>query len=152
MQTRYFEDFKAGDTFDLGRYKVTQEEIITFAKQYDPQPFHVDPELAKDSIFGGLVASGWHTTAMFMRLLVDGLLRNTLSIASPGVEEVRWLKPVRPGDVLRGSFTALECIPSRSRASMGIIRSRCEMFNQADEVVMSLAGTHFVGRKPGTSE
>ena len=145
---RYFEDFQVGDIFDLGSTTVTEEEIISFANQFDPQPFHTDPVLARDSIFGGLVASGWHTTAMFMRLFFDGLLHETASIASPGVDDVRWLKPVRPGDVLRARFTVIESTPSKSKASLGIVRSRCEVFNQADELVMSLAGVHFFGRKP----
>ena len=96
MSIRYKEDFQVGDTFELGSLTVTQEDIIAFARQFDPQPFHIDPELAKDSIFEGLVASGWHTTAMFMRLLVDGLLNKTISIASPVVQDVRWLKHLRP--------------------------------------------------------
>jgi acyl dehydratase len=145
---RYFEDFQVGDIFDLGSTTVTEEEIISFANQFDPQPFHTDPVLARDSIFGGLVASGWHTTAMFMRLFFDGLLHETASIASPGVDDVRWLKPVRPGDVLRARFTVIESTPSKSKASLGIVRSRCEVFNQADELVMSLVGVHFFGRKP----
>jgi acyl dehydratase len=147
---RYFEDFQVGDIFDLGSTTVTEEEIISFANQFDPQPFHTDPVLARDSIFGGLVASGWHTTAMFMRLFFDGLLHETASIASPGVDDVRWLKPVRPGDVLRARFTVIESTPSKSKASLGIVRSRCEVFNQADELVMSLVGVHFFGRKPET--
>ncbi|MFL5703122.1 MAG: MaoC family dehydratase [Ktedonobacteraceae bacterium] len=145
---RYFEDFQVGDIFDLGSTTVTEEEIISFARQFDPQPFHTDPVLARDSIFGGLVASGWHTTAMFMRLFFDGLLHETASIASPGVDDVRWLKPVRPGDVLRARFTVIESTPSKSKASLGIVRSKCEVFNQADELVMSLAGVHFFGRRP----
>ncbi|MFL5663950.1 MAG: MaoC family dehydratase [Ktedonobacteraceae bacterium] len=145
---RYFEDFQVGDIFDLGSTTVTEEEIISFARQFDPQPFHTDPVLARDSIFGGLVASGWHTTAMFMRLFFDGLLHDTASIASPGVDDVRWLKPVRPGDVLRARFTVIESTPSKSKASLGIVRSKCEVFNQADELVMSLAGVHFFGRRP----
>ena len=145
---RYFEDFQVGDIFDLGSTTVTEEEIISFARQFDPQPFHTDPVLAKDSIFGGLVASGWHTAAMFMRLFFDGLLHETASIASPGVDDVRWLKPVRPGDVLRARFTVIESTPSKSKTSLGIVRSRCEVFNQADELVMSLVGVHFLGRKP----
>jgi acyl dehydratase len=145
---RYFEDFQVGDIFDLGSTTVTEEEIIRFARQFDPQPFHTDPVLARDSIFGGLVASGWHTTAMFMRLFFDGLLHETASIASPGVDDVRWLKPVRPGDVLRARFTVIESTPSKSKTSLGIVRSRCEVFNQADELVMSLVGVHFFGRKP----
>jgi acyl dehydratase len=145
---RYFEDFQVGDIFDLGSTTVTEEEIIRFARQFDPQPFHTDPVLARDSIFGGLVASGWHTTAMFMRLFFDGLLHETASIASPGVDDVRWLKPVRPGDVLRARFTVIESTPSKSKTSLGIVRSRCEVFNQADELVMSLVGVHFFGRRP----
>jgi acyl dehydratase len=145
---RYFEDFQVGDIFDLGSTMVTEEEIIRFANQFDPQPFHTDPVLARDSIFGGLVASGWHTTAIFMRLFFDGLLHETASIASPGVDDVRWLKPVRPEDVLRARFTVIESTPSKSKKSLGIVRSRCEVFNQADELVMSLVGVHFFGRRP----
>jgi acyl dehydratase len=145
---RYFEDFQVGDNFDLGSTIVTEEEIISFANQFDPQPFHTDPDLARASIFGGLVASGWHTTAMFMRLFFDGLLHETASIASPGVDDVRWLKPVRPGDILQARFTVIESTPSKSKTSLGIVRSRCEVFNQADELVMSLMGVHFFGRRP----
>ena len=118
----YFEDFSVGDTFELGSKQMSEEEIITFARQFDPQPFHVDPERAKESFFGGLVASGWHTTAIFMRLFVDGLLNKSASLASPGVDEVRWVRPVRPGDMLRARFTVLESTPSRSRPNMGVVR------------------------------
>jgi acyl dehydratase len=148
MGIRYFEDFHVGDTFDLGSIQVTEEEILAFARQFDPQPFHIDPERAKDSIFHGLVASGWHTSALFMRLLVDGLLQETISIGSPGVDELRWRNPVRPGDHLRATLTVLECNPSRSRPNMGVVRSACEMFNQKDEVVLTLSGIHFFGRRP----
>lgn len=149
MDVRYFEDFHVGDTFDLGSIEVTEEEIIAFARQFDPQPFHINPEGAKDSIFHGLVASGWHTTALFMRLLVDGLLQETISMGSPGVDEVRWRMPVHPGDSLRATLTVLECNPSRSRLDMGIVRSASEMFNQKNEVVLTLSGIHFFGRRPG---
>ena len=148
MLLYYFEDFHVGDTFDLGALTVTEEEILSFARQFDPQYFHIDPERAKDSIFGGLVASGWHITALFMRLFVDGLLSQTDSIASPGVDEVRWLLPVRPGETLRGRFTVIAASSSRSRPTMGILRSRSELFNQHDELVMTLTGVHFVGRRP----
>jgi acyl dehydratase len=151
MGIRYFEDFHVGDTFDLGSIQVTEEEIFAFARQFDPQPFHIDPERAKDSIFHGLVASGWHTSALFMRLLVDGLLQETISIGSPGVDELRWRNPVRPGDRLRATLTVVECNPSRSRPYMGVVRSACEMFNQKDEVVLTLSGIHFFGRRPGAS-
>lgn len=146
--TRYFEDFHIGDTFELGRISATQEEIIVFARQFDPQSFHTDPERAKDSFFGELIASGWHTVSLFMRLLVDGLINDTISMGSPGVDEVRWQRPVRPDEVLHGSFTVLDGKISKSRANLGIIRSRCELRNDAGEIVMSLVGTHFVGRRP----
>ena len=102
MGIRYFEDFQVGDSYDLGvTPPVTAEEIIIFAQQFDPQPFHLDAEQAKNSIFGQLVASGWHTTSLLMRLLVDGLLNETISMGSPGVDEIRWLRPLRPGDTLQ---------------------------------------------------
>jgi acyl dehydratase len=148
MGIRYFEDFHVGDTFDLGSTApVTAEEIIMFARQFDPQPFHLDAEQAKDSIFGQLVASGWHTTSLLMRLLVDGLINDTISMGSPGVDEIRWLRPLRPGDALHARFTVLESTPSKSRPKMGILRSNCELFNQNDELLMTLKGTHFVGRR-----
>lgn len=146
--TRYFEDFHVGEVIDLGSVSVTQEEILAFARQFDPQPFHVDLERAKTAVFGELVASGWHTGSLFMRLLCDQLLNDTVSMASPGLDEVRWRKPVRPGDTLHAQLTVVECTPSRSRPSMGVMRSRCEMFNQHNELVMSFAGIHFFGRKP----
>jgi acyl dehydratase len=145
---RYFEDYRVGDTYDLGSISVTAEEIIAFARQFDPQYFHMDPERATNSIFGGLVASGWHTTSLFMRLLVDGLLNESASIASPGVDEVRWFKPVRPGDVLHGRFTVLSSKTSQSRPDMGVITSRGELLNQNDEVVLHIVGIHFLGRNP----
>ncbi len=145
---RYFEDFHVGDTFELGPLTITAQEIISFAQQYDPQYFHLDPERAKDSIFGGLVASGWHTTALFMRMFVDGVLSKTDSIASPGVDQLRWLQPVRPNDTLHGRFTVIDARISESRPTIGILRSNCEIFNQRNELLMTLNGIHFVGRQP----
>ncbi len=145
---RYFEDYSVGDTYELGSITVTAEEIIAFARQFDPQYFHLNPQRATNSIFGGLVASGWHTTGLFMRLLVDGLLNELASIASPGVDEVRWFKPVHPGDTLRGRFTVLSTKTSQSRPSMGVITSKGELLNQHDEVVLHIMGIHFMGRKP----
>lgn len=145
---RYFEDFRVGESIELGSKTVTEEEIIKFAQKFDPQPFHVDKEKAKDSIFGGLIASGWHTGSMFMRLFADNLLNETASLGSPGVEEIRWLVPVRPGDTLVGLFTILETTPSRSRPEMGIIRAKSEVLNQKGEVVMRMVGTNFLGRRP----
>ncbi len=148
MPTRYFEDFQVGDVIDLGSTSATADEIIAFAKQFDPQPFHVDPEQAKHSAFGTLVASGWHSSALFMRLLVDGLLNDTISMGSPGVDEVRWRKPVHPDEKLQGRLTVLESTASKSRPNMGIIRSLCELINQEGEVVMNFKGLHFFGRRP----
>jgi acyl dehydratase len=149
MGIRYFEDFHVGDIIDLGATPVvTADEIIAFARQFDPQPFHLDAERARDSIFGQLVASGWHTGSLLMRLLVDGLINQTISMGSPGVDEIRWLRPLRPGDTLHARFMVLETTPSKSRPNMGIVRSRCELFNQDDELIMTLVGVHFVGRRP----
>jgi len=144
----YFEDFRVGDAFDLGNTTVTEEEIVAFAQNYDPQPFHVSPEQAQKSPFGGLIASGLQTMALFMRLFVDVILNNAISLASPGADEIRWLKPVYPGDVLNARLTVVECTPSRSRPEMGIVRFKWEMLNQADERVLTLQSTHFLGRKP----
>jgi acyl dehydratase len=149
MSIRSFEDFHVGDTLELGETaQLTAEEIITFARQFDPQSFHLDAEEAKDSMFGQLVASGWHTTSLVMRLLVDGLLNHSISMGSPGVDTIRWLRPLRPGDMLHARFTVLETTPSKSRPTMGIVRSKIEAFNQNDEVVMTLEGIHFIGRRP----
>ena len=148
---RYFEDFHIGDTFDLGSLTVTAEEIIAFARQFDPQYFHTDPQRAKESIFGGLVASGWHTGSLFMRLLVDGLLSKIESIGSPGLDQVRWLQPVRPNDILHGRLTVIDARVSQSRPTIGILRSHSELFNQHNELLMTLIGIHFVGRQPGES-
>src|SRR5579863_4706136 len=151
MPIRYFEDFQVGDSFDLGHTPpITSEEIITFARQYDPQPFHIDPELAKETFFGGLIASGWHTCSLLMRLMVDSLINDTISLGSPGVDEIRWHRPVRPGDALHARLTVIGATPSRSRSDLGIVRSRSEVFNQKDELVTSLAATHFFGRRPTT--
>lgn len=150
MPIRYFEDFQVGDVFELGTTSASEEEIIAFARQFDPQPFHVDPAQARESVFGGIIASGWNTASLLMRLLVDNFLRETVSLGSPGVDEVRWLQPLRPGDTLRARFTILECRASKSRADMGILRSRSEVFNQRDELVMTVIGVHLVGRRPAT--
>ncbi len=104
----YFEDMAVGATVDLGKRSVSEEEILRFAREFDPQPFHIDPEAAGNSIFGGIIASGWHTCSITMRLLVDGLLSHSSSLGSPGVEQIRWVKPVRPGDTLHAVLTVQE--------------------------------------------
>lgn len=149
MAGRYFEDFRVGETVALGSVTLGQDEIIAFARQFDPQPFHTDPEAAKDSAFGGLIASGWHTIALYMRLLVDGMISTMAeSQGSPGVDKIEWLKPVRPGDTLSGRVTILELIPSRSRPERGTIRTLGEMVNQKGEIVMTMRGIGFFGRRP----
>ena len=134
----YLDDFEPGQIIELGTVSVTKAEIIAFAEQYDPQPFHTDEAAAADTIYGGLIASGWHTVCLHMRLLVDGLLSNAASMGSPGVDEVRWYKPVRPGDVLSAKGVVHEVIPSRSKPDRGIVRSLYEVTNQDGEIVLTM--------------
>jgi len=137
---RYFEDVRVGEKASLGTHTVTEEEILAFARRYDPQPFHIDAEAAKRSIFGGLIASGWHTCAIMMRMTVEaGRKSRVVTTGSPGVDSCRWLKPVRPGDTLAGRTEVLETWPSRSKP-IGFVRSRVEMLNQRGEIVLSLVG------------
>ena len=144
----YFEDFPVGETLELGSYRFSAESIVAFGTAFDPQVYHADPERAKTSVWGGLIASGWQTAAIYMRLLVDNLLGQTASLGSPGLDSLKWLKPVRPGDTLRARITFLECTPSRSRPDRGIVRSRGEMVNQDEEVVMQLEAINFFARRP----
>jgi len=148
MALRYFEDFRPGQVIELGSREVTEAEIIAFAQQFDPQYFHTDPQAAAASVWGGLVASGWHTMAMYMRLLVDGFLRDVASLASPGIDEIRWLRPVRPGDRIRARLTLLEAIPSQSNADRGTFKQLGELFNQKGELVMSFKPIALIGRRP----
>jgi acyl dehydratase len=144
---RYFEDYIPGHTYEFGAITVSEAAIIRFAKQFDPQYFHTDPEKAKASRFGGIVASGWHTICLAMRLYVDHYLTQVASLASPGMDEIRWPNPVRPGDTLRLRVTTLEARPSRSKSDRGIIRARIEAFNQRDEPVLSMIGIGIIGRR-----
>ena len=148
MPAQYFEDFRPGQTVELGSRTVTEEEIVAFARQWDPQHFHTDAEAARDSVFGGLIASGWHTGAMWMRLYVDSLLGSSASQGSPGVEELRWLAPVRPGDTLTGRLEVLEAVPSERRPDRGTVRIRAEMVNQDGVTVMSMTSRGHFGRRP----
>jgi len=148
MALRYFEDFPEGYSQDLGTFRLSADEIMAFARQYDPQPMHVDPEAGRASVYGSLIASGWHTAASFMRLLVDGVLGDSASMGSPGIENLRWLKPVRPDEPLRARFAVIESRTSNSRPDWGIVRSRGEVVNQDDEVVMRLEAVNFFGRRP----
>lgn len=143
----YWEDFVVGDRMTLGTKTFTEEEIIRFAKEFDPQPFHVDKEKAEQSFFGGIIASGWHTCSVAMRMMCDAYLNESASIGSPGVENIRWLEPVRPGDTLRAERVILESRASSSKADIGIVKSRWEMFNQHNELVMSMEGISMFKRR-----
>ena len=145
---KYLEDFKEGEVTTVGHYRVTEEEVLTFARAYDPQPIHTDKAFAEASAFGGLIASGWHTCAIAMRLLVDNFLDGVAAIASPGVDEIRWKKPVRPGDTLRMRWTILEVRKSRSKPDRGVLRALSEILNQDDEVVMSHIGMSMIHTRP----
>jgi acyl dehydratase len=149
---RYFEDFAAGQSYELGVHHLTRDEIVAFAEEFDPQPFHLDEDAARHSPFKGLVASGWHTTALFMRLYVNGLLGASAGMGSPGIEELRWLRPARPGDTLQGRFTVLETWPSQNHPGRGTVRARCELLNQAGEPVLEMTARGFFARRPGARE
>jgi acyl dehydratase len=144
----YFEDFTVGKKIETGSVTVSEAEIIEFASRFDPQPFHVDQEAAAESMFGGIIASGWHTCSMMMRLVVDGFLRDSASLGSPGVDEVRWLKPVRGGDVLSVSSAVLESVPSASRPDRGVIFSQWEAKNQHGDLVATVKGRGMFLRRP----
>jgi acyl dehydratase len=137
-EDRYFEDYIPGSVFEYGEIRVEESEILEFARRFDPQDMHVDPEKAARGRFGGLVASGWHTAAMMMRLLAGKFLPKNASLASPGIDELRWLRPVRPGDVLRIRVSVLEATRSRSKPDRGVVRALVEVLNQHGEVAMSL--------------
>lgn len=132
----------------MGMRTVTEEEIIAFGKQFDPQPFHIDPEAAKASMFGGLVASGWHTCSMMMRMVVDGLMSESSSMGSPGVDSVRWIAPVRAGDTLSVSYVTTKVRASRSRPGLGMVWSHWKATNQRGELVCTVDGVGMFGRRP----
>jgi acyl dehydratase len=140
QEDRYFEDYLPGTVHEFGSVTIEEDEIIEFGRRYDPQPFHTDPEAARQTAFGGLIASGWHTISLSMRLLVDNYVSRVASLGSPGVDEVRWRKPVRPGDTLSVRITILESKLSRSKPEQGSIRSHVEVLNQRGEIVMTWKG------------
>lgn len=142
----HFEDFEVGETVEIGRHTVTEEEILDFARRYDPQPFHVDPARARDTIYGGLIASGWQTCAIAMRVMCDAYLNETASMGSPGMEEIRWLKPVRPGDTLVFTRTIEEARPT-SKLDRGLVLTRWDVANQRGEPVMMMRGYGLFGRR-----
>ena len=145
---RYFEDYPPRTVIEGGAVAVTESDIVEFARRYDPQTMHTDPEAAAHGHFGGLIASGWHTAALMMRLFAAHFLSPASSLASPGIDELRWLKPVRPGDVLSLRVTVTEARRSRSKPDQGIVRSLVEVLNQNGEVVMSLKPISLIRCRP----
>lgn len=141
-----FEDFTPGRVFDLGSREVTAEAIIAFGLAYDPLPFHVDPDAPADGPYGGLVASGRHSALIWMRLYVDAVLSRAAGMGSPGLDEIRWHRPVRPGDVLHGRITVLEAAPSAKHPGRGTVLFEGEVVNQHGEVATSVRGRNFFAR------
>ena len=138
IDQRYFEDYVPGSVYQYGSITLSEQEIIEFAWRFDPQFIHTDPRTAADGPFGGLIASGWHTAAVMMRLFVDHYLSHVASMASPGIDELRWSRPVRPGDNLSIRVSVMEANRSRSKPDRGLVRTLIEVLNQGREVVMSL--------------
>jgi acyl dehydratase len=146
---QYLEDIKVGQKVSFGHYEVTREEVMDFARKYDPQPFHLDDDAAAKTHFGRLSASGWHTAAMTMSMLVENLKKNKQAgLGSPGVDELRWLKPVYPGDTLRVEIETLEVRPSQSRPEMGITKGLVTVFNQDNVPVMTMKSIGLVATRP----
>ena len=148
INDRYFEDYIKGDIHRLGSIVVERDEVIAFAQRFDPQSFHVNAQAARLTPFGGIIASGWHTAALTMRLFVEHYLTHVASLASPGIDELRWLKPVRPGDTLSPRVTVLQAVGSRSKPDRGAITSLIEVSNQAGDVVMTFKCVNIIRRRP----
>ncbi len=144
----HWEDFPAGSVREFGAQTVTREAVLAFASQFDPQPFHLDDEAAEASLFGRLSASGWHTCAMTMRMICDDHLLEAASLGSPGIDSLRWTRPVYPGDTLRVRLEVLEARPMGSRPDVGLVRSRWQVMNQNDEVVLTMEGWGMFRRRP----
>ena len=145
---RYFEDFAEGQVYELGEASLSEAEILEFARKYDPQPFHVDEAAARKSMFGGLIASGWQTGSLYMGLLVRGLLLDASSLGSAGIDELRWLKPVRPGDMLRGRVTVTSLKPSSKDPNRGTVATYGELFNGRGERVFFVRSSGMFARRP----
>jgi acyl dehydratase len=144
IEDRYFEDYKAGAVYEYGYASVSEEEIVAFARRFDPQPIHVDPHFAATGPFSGLIASGWHTAGIFMRLFADHYLSRVASLGSPGIDEMRWATPLRPGDSLRLRTTILDTRRSRSKPDRGLVRTRGELLNQHDQSALSLVAMNLL--------
>jgi acyl dehydratase len=148
VDDRYFEDYAPGATYEYGYLTVTAEEILRFAGDFDPQPIHLDPQYAAAGPFGGLIASGWHTGAVFTRLYVDHYVSKVASLASPGVDELRWPAPVRPGDTVRMRVTILEARVSRRKPDRGLVRTHGQLINAHDQDVLRLDLMNLFARRP----
>jgi acyl dehydratase len=148
INERYFEDYLPGPVFEYGPIAVTESEVVDFAKKFDPQYIHTDPAKAASGPFGGLIASGWHTSSLMMRLYADNYLSSVASLASPGIDELRWLKPVRPGDSLWIRVTALDSRLSKSKPDLGVVRVYVEVLNQNREIVMTVKTVNLFRRRP----
>ncbi len=144
----YWEDFVPGSSREFGAMPVSRDAVLAFAAQFDPQPFHLDDEAAAASLFGRLAASGWHTCAMAMRMMCDDYLLDSASLGSPGIDALRWLKPVFPGDTLSVRLTVLQARPMASRPTVGLVQSQWEVINQQREPVLSMSGWGMFGRRP----
>ncbi len=144
----YFEDFEPGQDIDLGTRAVTEAEIVAFAREFDPQPFHVDRDAAGGSIYGGVIASGWHTCSMMMRMVVDGLMNRSASMGSPGLDGVRWHAPVRAGDTLNVRYRTVQVKASTSKPDRGVVWSKWVALNQHGETVCTVEGMGMFGRRP----
>jgi acyl dehydratase len=147
-EDRWLEDYVAGDVHEFGSIAVEEAEVLAFGRRFDPQVFHTDPEAAARSEYGGLIASGWHTAGLMMRLYADHYLSHVATLVSPGVDELRWLLPVRPGDALSIRVTVEEARPSRSKPDRGIVRSSVAVLNQHGETVMTVTARNFILRRP----
>jgi acyl dehydratase len=147
IDDRYLEDYVPGAVYEYGYVAVTETDILDFARQFDPQPMHVDPEFAGRGPFHGLIASGWHTAGIMMRMFVDHYLSRVASLASPGLDELRWPAPVRPGDSLRLRATVVEARRSRSKPDRGLVRTQSELINQNEEVVLRVTAMNIIGAR-----
>ncbi|MCC3306676.1 MaoC family dehydratase [Sneathiella sp. HT1-7] len=149
---RYWEDFTVGMVMEFGGYEVTEEEVIEFATAFDPQPFHIDKDAAKEHFFGGIIASGWHTGSMCMKMMVDNYLIDSASMGSPGIEQLRWKQPVRPGEVLHVKAEVLDRSLPKSRPELGFVKFSHTVLNQKDEVKMTMISSGMFLRCPENSE
>ena len=147
----HWEDFPAGHVLEFGDTTVSRDAVLAFARDFDPQPFHLDDDAAEASLFGGLSASGWHTCAMTMRMMCDAYLLRAASLGSPGIDALRWLKPVRPGDTLRVRMEVVQARPMNSRPQVGLVQSRWTVLNQHDEPVMTMEGWGMFRRREAAS-